>query len=670
MNRSSARAVFAVLALRATTTAASWQSLPGPYEGPITGFVARGSTLYAASAGSGAFASSDGGVTWSAITQTGLTDQSLRALAFTSNGDLWAGANGDYPHGGVWRLPNGGASWTKLSSGMTGGTPVMALLVHPITGDVFAGADDSSGKAGGTALFRWPSGGSSWSAVASIPAGTQTRTLEMDALGNLFAGTLNRGVYRSTDSGLTWVQSNTGLTSINVLSLTVDPTTQNAFAGTLAGVFRSTDHGATWGTNVLSTSQVSGIGVDSTGRVFAGTYDPKTYRGSLQRSTDGGTTFAPVAAGLSSVAGVQTIDAEAFGLFVGANGAFRSTDGGLTFSSANAGLLAKSYVNALTVDPAGRIYAGSDFSGVFRSTDGGASWTRLVNGLTSFDVRGMASTASAVFVGTGTNPGRLFRSTDQGASWQAASWTAQDFVRAITVAPNGNICAAASFTGDVWTSTDGGATWAKASPSPLPNAGALLSFGTSPATGKIFVGTEIGGTGLFVSSDNGLTWTHPANAGLANGNNYGVGFNAMDDVFASEGIDMFRSTDQGASFTSVNGGIDSNARYFSYVLANDAMRTLYAASTNGVYRSTDGGTSWTLDTTGYGSITETRVLGTDPSGFLYAGVGTVSTSLRTWIGGGLYRSASPIQPATCAPDAALPAVTAPAPVAIMQTTCS
>src|SRR5207253_724641 len=114
------------------STAASWQSLPGPYEGPVTCFVVQGSALYAASAGSGAFTSSDGGATWSAMTQAGLTDQSLSALAFTSNGDLWAGANGEYPHGGVWRLASGGGSWTKLSSGMTGGTPVMALFVHPL----------------------------------------------------------------------------------------------------------------------------------------------------------------------------------------------------------------------------------------------------------------------------------------------------------------------------------------------------------------------------------------------------------------------------------------------------------------------------------------------------------------------------------------------------------
>src|SRR5439155_12092641 len=103
-----------------------------------------------------------------------------------------------------------------------------------------------------------------------------------------------------------------------------------------------------------------GFAVNAAGAGFPGLFDPKTYRGALQRSTDGGTTFAAVTSGLANLAGVQTVDANAFGVFLGANGALRSTDGGATFAPANTGLLARSYVNALTVDPGGRIYAGSD----------------------------------------------------------------------------------------------------------------------------------------------------------------------------------------------------------------------------------------------------------------------------------------------------------------------
>src|SRR2546427_452564 len=109
----------------------------------------------------------------------------------------------------------GAASWQPLSGPYEG--PITAFASRAAV--LYAGADDASGKAGGTALFRWPSGGSSWSAVASIPAGTQVRLLTQDGLGNLFAGTLNRGVYRSTDSGATWTQTNSGLTSLNVLGL-------------------------------------------------------------------------------------------------------------------------------------------------------------------------------------------------------------------------------------------------------------------------------------------------------------------------------------------------------------------------------------------------------------------------------------------------------------------
>src|SRR5436190_6391051 len=61
----------------------------------------------------------------------------------------------------------------------------------------------------------------------------------------VFAGTQGGGVFRSADSGDTWVRSNVGLTDTNVRALTIAPE-DHVFAGTFSGVFRSTDHGASW----------------------------------------------------------------------------------------------------------------------------------------------------------------------------------------------------------------------------------------------------------------------------------------------------------------------------------------------------------------------------------------------------------------------------------------
>ncbi len=62
----------------------------------------------------------------------------------------------------------------------------------------------------------------------------------------MFAGTLNSGIFRSTNQGQSWTQVNTGLTTLDVRALAVIG--GHFFAGTRGGggVFRSTDSGQSW----------------------------------------------------------------------------------------------------------------------------------------------------------------------------------------------------------------------------------------------------------------------------------------------------------------------------------------------------------------------------------------------------------------------------------------
>jgi hypothetical protein len=54
------------------------------------------------------------------------------------------------------------------------------------------------------------------------------------------------GVFKSTDSGGTWIAANTGLTNLGVRALAIDPATAATLcAGTYGGIFKSTDSGAT-----------------------------------------------------------------------------------------------------------------------------------------------------------------------------------------------------------------------------------------------------------------------------------------------------------------------------------------------------------------------------------------------------------------------------------------
>jgi hypothetical protein len=61
----------------------------------------------------------------------------------------------------------------------------------------------------------------------------------------LFAG-INEGVFKSTDGGVSWTASSTGMGDSAVLSLVLDPTTPTTIYGVAGdrGIFKSVDGGA------------------------------------------------------------------------------------------------------------------------------------------------------------------------------------------------------------------------------------------------------------------------------------------------------------------------------------------------------------------------------------------------------------------------------------------
>src|SRR5205823_3679507 len=102
------------------------------------------------------------------------------------------------------------------------------------------------------------------------------------------------GVFRSTDYGKTWIQSNDGMIYTDVLALTSHD--KDLFAGTLYnGSFRSTDRGVTWTmttTGLINKMQVQSITVIDS-NLFAGIWpEPESgLYGWVYRSTDRGMTW-------------------------------------------------------------------------------------------------------------------------------------------------------------------------------------------------------------------------------------------------------------------------------------------------------------------------------------------------------------------------------------------
>ena len=279
--------------------------------------------------------------------------------------------------------------------------------------------------------------------------------------------------------------------------------TSNAISPNVAAVAS----GTTW-TNIgptKATYEENGgtLNVTDSGRVNAIVTDPAntnivylgTSGGGVWKTTDGGTTWAAKTETLGALAvGSLAMDPNSSStLYLGLGDPFdgtgvgmsKTTDGGNTWS--NPVLLGNSAkIPATLVSPSNStiVLAGTD-AGLYRSTNSGASFTKITlatgqsvdpyvwsiawGGGTNFVLTLEANHAAT----TGTTDGQIWRSTDSGATWTKATGVTDSLgVGRMTVAsaPSNravmyaeaavpNAATPANDLANIFKSTDGGATW-------------------------------------------------------------------------------------------------------------------------------------------------------------------------------------------------------------------
>jgi photosystem II stability/assembly factor-like uncharacterized protein len=400
-------------AFKSTDGGGSWTAMP---VGPIVWSLAldprRRDTIYAGTNGDGVYRSDDGGTSFHKMGSPG--DGIVLALAHDPGrrGLVYAGTAG----GGVAVSHDFGVTFTTTA---LGGSLTLALAIHD-TGDVYAATGNDGVLASG-------SYGAVWRPVAAAPLGAITAqniyglAVDPAAPSRVIAATNDGGLIGSSDAGDTWSRQGTGFASRSSRQITFDPTDRRriyagAFIG--GGVQVSTDSGATWTTRRVgpNTSYVWSTAVDRrSGAVFAGTVGQ-----GLWRSTNGATTFTPL--GESVITDNRSVLADGDRILAGGRqGLHRSTDGGITWTQT-----ATAFINNLTVDPrdANLVYAATQ-TGVLRSRDGGVTFTAINAGLTVL----RTSRGSSVLVDprdsatlyVGTEGAGVFKSTDGGQSWRSVS---------------------------------------------------------------------------------------------------------------------------------------------------------------------------------------------------------------------------------------------------------
>jgi photosystem II stability/assembly factor-like uncharacterized protein len=408
---------------------------------------------------------------------------------------------------------------------------------------------------------QWTSGG---------PYGAdELWTIAVDPLNssNVYVATTG-GVYRSTDSGVTWQPAREGLRDIygnypTITAFAFDPvSTGTIYAGTGAsnssGPFKTTDAGAHWlqiNSGLAAGENIGSMAIDPNNpSVLLGAYSG----GGVYKSIDGGAHWADSSQGLvgsaRTVNKIVAVTTNPTIFFVGTNGAgvYKSTNGGATWEAANTGNV---YVWSLakSASSPGVLYAGvQQASGmeVIKTTDGGATpWTVVNASLWGIDI--------AV---DPTDPSRAY---------------------------------VAAFDGNVYRTADGGVTWNGASGLSTYQNRAIAIDSSNVAT--LYLG-KLQWEGVLKSSDSGVTWS-PTSNGLASRDARSVAVSPTDPTRVYAAISgyagVFRSTDRGSSWLPANTGITPSSDVETIAVSPTDPHVAYAGTANGeVFQTIDGGDTW------------------------------------------------------------------------------
>ncbi|MBC5827751.1 MAG: hypothetical protein GIW99_08735 [Candidatus Eremiobacteraeota bacterium] len=228
--------------------------------------------------------------------------------------------------GGVWKSVNGGATWEPVFA-REPVSSIGAIAIDPRDENiVWVGTGETNPRNDieyGDGIYRTGDGGKTWtnmglrdtmqiSRIAVDPR--NPKTIVVGAMGNFFADSPARGIYRSTDGGKTWAHTLYVGPSSGVSDLAMDPKNPDVLfagiwqfrrqpwtfssGGKLDGLYRSKDGGRRW-TRLSGRGLPPGI-MGRIGLAVAPSDSKRVYAiiesksGILWRSDDGGDSWSLV----------------------------------------------------------------------------------------------------------------------------------------------------------------------------------------------------------------------------------------------------------------------------------------------------------------------------------------------------------------------------------------
>lgn len=320
--------------------------------------------------------------------------------------------------GGLWKSVNGGVTWMPLTDSLPAASIGAVTIYQPNPDLVWIGTGERNRRnsAGvGTGLYKSLDAGKTWMRMGLENTGAidailldprDPNVVYVGALGNTWADTEERGVYRSTDGGKTWrkilyVNPRTGAGD-----LVMDPSNPNHLIAALwehhrwpwffqsggpgSGIYTTYDGGETW--KKLGTAEGLPEGeLGRTGLDFARGKPDVVYalveakQSVVMRSADGGDTWTIVnrTRGINGrpfyYGQIRVHPTNENHVWIVESPIKVSEDGGKNFRT----LLGFDQVHvdhhAFWVAPGGKVIWDGNDGGVYLSRDNGATWRFLEN---------------------------------------------------------------------------------------------------------------------------------------------------------------------------------------------------------------------------------------------------------------------------------------------------
>lgn len=553
---------------RSTDGGVTWSGVydtGGGYYATVTDIsFGAGSTVYAA-IDAALFRSDNDGATWTAVPATGVRQvQAVAADPVTANTVLigsWSGFS---------RSTDGGATATALTSGLTvaGGNIVTGTRIalhpnYPVNQKVWLGTSDSG------VYFADFGISSTWAAQNDGLAATNIRALAMfhDASTHrLFAGygdpfRPSPALYRGNNSGpgtafSSWAPANTGLSAWQIRSVTIDPTTK-------AGGIGSTR-------------------LYATGRAGSSTFDTSSARnGGIYRSVDGGNTWSVIDTGLPTVGSPPAAS-------VGTVRSLVLDPRSCASPPSPPNPCTSGPLQTLYATSSGRIVTGVSQFRVMMSTNGGDSWTNRDIGIPQ-PINSPTTSESLLVV-----PIVIDSATPQTLYVGTSDFVSNADGSASSTPP--------TLQSGVFKSTNGGANWVHSSNGLPRKTGSVdtaydvLSLAINPVNPQelwcsvieLSASVVVGG-GIYHTTNGGASWSN-ASTGLTSADIRAIYVDPANPavVYAAGGGTegnpggVYKSINSGASWSSISVGLPADAALALQVDPVDSS-VLYAGTNSGVW---------------------------------------------------------------------------------------